>query len=189
MINNSPHYEDSWNGDILTLLTFVFPAAALACFIWKPQYNMRLPVPAGRTTSTDSNNQAVRGQSEPGAEPGLLKPDFVVAQGHRGSQRIVAIIEIKRGKNVGKEDASRFLDYCTRVVECYPEVTGRTTALLIAGGIPYQWTRVELNQLLQRGPLKSSRLKAMRDVNQSVRVDTDEFLTLLQGICDRFDAV
>ncbi|KAG9125371.1 hypothetical protein FRC07_007848 [Ceratobasidium sp. 392] len=188
MIDHPPRYEDSWNSDLLTLVAHVFPAAHPACFIWKPQYNLRLPVNPSirRITSTDSCGQTVRGRDGRGPEPARLKPDFVIAQGPRGNQRIVAIVEIKRGQEINQGDADRFLAYCTRLSRsCNPEVTERTTALLIAGGIAYEWSRDEIDLLAEDGVFKNDDLEVMRNEGRSVRVNTDEFLHLLEGIRER----
>ncbi|KAG8794804.1 hypothetical protein FRC12_021337 [Ceratobasidium sp. 428] len=199
MIDRSPHYEDSWNGDLLALFARAFPATDPHCYIWKPQYNLRLPInpttQAGTSssapprTSTDSNNQTVRGRDEKGSEPGRLKPDFVIAQGRRGAQTIVAVIEIKRRNDFNAKDLVRFMNYCNRVEEMAGGVvTERTTALLIGGGTVYEWTRPQISELVTRATLENRDLVAMHKAGKTVRVDSVAFLKLLEGLRARFTA-
>lgn len=197
LIRDWPRFEESWNGDILVIITQVFPAESPSCYIWKPQYNLRLPInnsddrPRTSTDSTGSNNQLVAGQ-ELGSEPKRMKLDFVIAQGHRGQQRIVALIEIKRGLKFEAEDQKRFIGYCGRLVwDCEERVTRRTSAILIVGGFACRWDRAQMDMLVVAGTpaLTSEVLEAMKlEDGRTARVDSPAFWTLLEDVRETFAA-
>ncbi|KAG9087552.1 hypothetical protein FRC07_012790, partial [Ceratobasidium sp. 392] len=163
---------ESWNEDILTLITIIFPATAPQCFVWRPQYNLR------RSLNNPEDEQ----------ETGRLEPDFVITHGPRGSQRIVAVIDINNDPGISQEDSNRFLQYYRRIEVFGPQVTSGTTMLLIAGGVAYAWSRNDAAQLLGDGFIDNARLRAMEGTDRSAVVNEVGFLVLLAGIRNRFVA-
>lgn len=144
-----PRYEDSWTGDILTTLFRIFPPSAPEYYCHKPQYNLRAPLAFSEETrdavdqldntraSLESHGIVVPGRGS-GIADERCKPDIVIDQGVHLSQKLVALVEIKRTDELDKEGFDRFAKYCNAVLTMGPP--GQlANVLLIAGGKVYHW--------------------------------------------------
>lgn len=127
MFNSPPHYEASWTGDILTTLFCVFPPSLPEYYCHKPQHNLRDPIlpgdnsfdqPGPRTSLESHGNTAPSGDSRIKDE--CNKPDIVIDQGIYLSQKLVALVEIKRSKVVDTEGLERFTQYCKAITRMGP---------------------------------------------------------------------
>ncbi|KAG8702696.1 hypothetical protein FRC08_003297 [Ceratobasidium sp. 394] len=188
-----PHYENSWNGDILSLLNLTFPPTSPECYVIKPQSNLREPfVPPpnqeadNRRTSTDSREShgavTAHNRAMGGTEPNIERPDFVIDHGLWGRQKMVAMIELKRTKTLTPKDYTQFQDYCYRVTQFDDNITAGTSAMLIVGGVAYVWNRDQLGAIANQAEFTEG------DIRQAAYavVDTPGFLQMLAEIRNRF---
>lgn len=181
MSKKNPHFEDSWTGDLLTIFFHVFPPSKPNYYIHRPQYNLRVvPVIAlkkveGKADSAPTPRTSLDSHGTPVSDK-RVKPGVAIEQGIRGSQNLVALVEIKATAQVDREGLGRFHRYCQEVAGmgkpgCLAHV------LLIAGGRVYHW---ENNQLPIGVP------PTMKDLKTKSFIDAHsiEFLQLLTTIRD-----
>ncbi|KDN46084.1 hypothetical protein RSAG8_04591, partial [Rhizoctonia solani AG-8 WAC10335] len=192
LLEYGPRYEESWNGDVMSMLIHMFPVISPENYVIKPQCNLRKPrllldgenlEQAGPRTSIESRGHATaHTRWDHNHEPERYRPDFIIDKGARNSQKLVAVIELKREGSLDIRSRERFADYCNRVVEYDHDVTTGTSALLIVGGTAYAWDRDQIDQLALRSELSDA------DLEQSISADVDTigFLEILATIRNRF---
>ncbi|RDB27187.1 hypothetical protein Hypma_004410 [Hypsizygus marmoreus] len=143
-----PHFESSWYGPINGVSYTVFTVKD--GFIIKPQAKFRDKVSPpssvipGRSNSVSSNtsnmstssyNVEARPRTEPGPEADILEPDFVIciAGSSLTGDKIVYIIEIKRGDEDAFKASEQITHYVKRAVSTGAMISTGIVGLLVLG--------------------------------------------------------